>query len=384
MLENRSVQTAPSRPTSEPVLATRRRLALLIHSLDGGGAERLMSQLANRWSQHHEIHLVTWSSSDSDRYPLDTQVLRHGLKLQQASRGIYSGIVANVRRIRSLRAKLQEISPDFILSFCDQMNILALEATRASPTIPIWIAEHSDPQQQRLGRLWEAWRTRNYYRCSGCVVLTHSIAQYMTRWIPAPRLRVIPPALAIMPDANQYLPMGPDEMGRFLFVGRLSPEKNLPLLLDSWRLAAESLPQWQLTVVGDGPQRSQLQEIARQIPRVHWVGWCDRPEDYFATCQCFVLSSHYEGFPVSLLEALSHGLPAITTNCTSALDQVLHHSDPPCLRVVPLATAQSLADAMIELAEHPARREALSLQSRLVAQQYLWERVGPLWDAILT
>lgn len=401
-----------------------RKIALLIHSLNGGGAERLMSQLAQRWSRLHEVHLVTWSTPDTDRYPLPAAVHRHPLNLQHPSRNLLAAVAANTRRVHRLRRELRSIHPDFILSFCDQMNIVALAAARPLG-LPLWIAEHSDPAKQRLSRLWEAWRRRTYPACAGAIALTHPIAQTMQQWIPAEKLRVIPPAIHppeqalahlashdVSPnssagssgEATEPLP-DPARSLIFLYVGRLSPEKGVDILLEAWRRVWATLPTARLVLVGDGQQRARLEQQAALLDNVEFRGWVGDPWLELVQADCFVLPSRYEGFPVALLEALQCGLACISTNCTSALDTierqgshaVLANWSKPhtpeearapeatgtaCLRV-PTENPAELAAAMLRLAADSKLRRDLGTAARRVAEQYHWTRIGPLWDAIL-
>ena len=132
------------------------RLTLVIHSLDGGGAERQVSMLANHLAgQGHKISLITLDRIDSDRYPLDSRILRIGLGLMKVSRTPLHGILANWKRIREVRRALQETAPDCIFSFTDKMNCVVLSASKRF-AVPVVICEMSDPRQQVLGRLWEA------------------------------------------------------------------------------------------------------------------------------------------------------------------------------------------------------------------------------------
>ncbi|MFO0939644.1 MAG: glycosyltransferase [Pirellulales bacterium] len=359
------------------------RIALLIHSLDGGGAERVMSQLANRWTQQHQVDLITWSLPESDRYAVEPSVQRHSLGLQKPSSNLVSGILANYRRVQAVRKKLIELSPDFVLSFCDQMNIVTLQAARRlKKTCRVWIAEHSDPQQQQLSRFWEAWRRRTYPRCTGCVALTDSIADYMTRWIPRDNLKVIPSALHDCPENVDYQAES-GTTNTILYVGRLSPEKRIELLLESWRIAAPELPDWQLRIVGDGVARADLEQQAKGLPRVTFVGWKGNPQEEFVSSQMFVLCSRYEGFPVALLEALSFGLPVVTTACSSAIGELQATNYNEFIKVAVPDTPESIAEAIIELANDPARRINLSHQAHQVARLYTWATIGPKWDELL-
>lgn len=366
---------------------TQPRIALLIHSLSGGGAERLMAQLASRWAeQAAEVHLVTWSHVETDAYPLHRNVVRHGLDLLRPSKTPFHGLLANLRRVKRLSKCISEIAPDLVLSFSDQMNIVALEATR-NMEMPVWISEHSNPEQQRLSRFWEAWRRRSYPRCSGCVALTDSIASYMHRWITAGKFVVIPPAISVPPNSgNSSLLDGgkPGDSGgqkRIVAVGRLSEEKDQVLLLDAWSLVADELPTWSLRIVGDGPEFECLARRASSLPRVELVGWQDDVWAEYRSADLFALPSRYEGFPVAMLEAMSQRVCCISTESTAAIEQLQANGD--CLRVVPTGDVRQLAEAIVDLASDRDLRESLAEAGQRASERFHWEQIGPLWDAVL-
>ncbi|QDV27385.1 glycosyltransferase [Aureliella helgolandensis] len=391
-------QAFPRMGPQQPLLAAegasgRRRLALLIHGLHGGGAERWMSELANRWSAQHEVHLVTWDRIRSEEYPLLSSVQRIGLGVQQVSHGTLAGVLANVRRVRLLRKTLRRLRPDLVLSFSDQMNIVSLEATRGLQ-VPHWISEHSHPGHQRLSPLWERWRKRSYPRCTGCHVLTEEIASYMTRWIAADKFRVIPPAISL-PPAGQSLELssgrGKAGMRSVLYVGRLSEEKGCAELLRAWAEVAGELPDWQLLIAGEGALRDELEQQAREMPRVQFLGWIENPASLYAQADLFVLPSRYEGFPLALLEAMRCGLPCVATRCSSAIEVLSRAGEG--VRVVPVVAEQgqasvanafgALATSILMLAENPALRQQMGHAAQSIASGYSWDALGPAWDAIL-
>lgn len=362
-------------------------IALLIHALHGGGAERLMSQLAARWVKQYRLTLITWAPVATDCYALPNNVTRIGLDLAAPSRGLLHGVWANIRRMRRLRRELRRYAPDMILSFSDQMNIVTLEAARGLKA-PTWISEHSDPAQQRLSPLWERWRRRSYPNCTGCVALTDEIADYMSRWIPRQRLRVIPPAIS-PPDSplrraevETTADVPQSRLKTVLFVGRLSGEKAIGNLIQAWSILGAARVGWQLLIAGDGPQREQLQEQAsRQGEAIQFLGWVADPWPLYAAADLFVLPSDYEGFPVVLLEAMTSGTPVISTRCTTAISQLLRHG--PCLVDVPVGDVAALADGFRRLLCNADLRSQLALAGQSVAQHFRWEVIGPLWDALL-
>lgn len=123
---------------------------------------------------------------------------------------------------------------------------------------------------------------------------------------------------------------------RFLFVGRLQWQKNVPWLLEQFAaLAKESdLPPWELHMVGDGPQRSALQTQIGQIglsARAHWHGWTGRDElrALYHSSHLLVNAAKYEGTSNALLEALSCGVPALVSDSAAARELT------ECLNVFP-------------------------------------------------
>ena len=366
---------------------------MTIHALQGGGAERVFCQLCQRWADAgHDVHVITWSSIDSDPFPLVANIVRHGLDVLSASRNIWQSLLANRVRLHKLRSTLRKVNPDVVLSFCDQMNITTLGAAR-SLGLPVWIAERSDPSQQQLSFWWERGRRLHYPYCSGCIVQTEHIAQHLSQLIPRERIFVIPNAVnaphtsetgsRISSEAECTRPLDDDNASPkvVLSVGRLSHEKGVDLLLAAWREIHRQLADWKLRVVGDGPLRATLESQCSDLSSVEFLGWQADPADEYSTAGLFVLPSRYEGFPNALLEAMSHGLPCIATQCSQAIDELSQAGS--AVRVVAVESRTQLAAAIVELAQAAALRQQLSQAALQVSQQYSWNRIGPLWDRLL-
>ena len=371
------------------------RIALVIHALHGGGAERLMSELANRWSTvGHEVHLITLADVSTDQYLVDDQVQRHGLNLMGQSRGPWAAVQANWQRVRSLRESLATLSPDCILSFCDRMNITAV--TAALPlNKPLWIAEHSDPSRQHLGLVWETWRQWAYRRLarrpnSGCVVLTDSIASTMRSRFHGLDLRVIPPAIQLHDCTNTItqMPNHSETAGGFeyqvLSMGRHSPEKNLIGLLQAWRELAVQFPKWRLVLAGDGPQHAALVELAQQLrigDSVHFAGWVSDPWSLYRQSNVLAMTSHYEGVPVALLEAMGAGLACMSTPCSTSVEEF---SQAGAVEMARSTEPADIAQALSVMMADASRRSVLLAKGRQMALEYTWETIGPRWDELLS
>ncbi len=150
---------------------------------------------------------------------------------------------------------------------------------------------------------------------------------------------------------EQAAPM-PRENGTFvlLFVGRVAAIKNLPTLLRAFALAVQRVPQLRLWIVGDGPVRAELEQLAGELcvsGRVQFYGQRLDTAGFFRAADAFVMSSVSEGLPMSLLQAMSIGLPAIVTD-VGGMREVLQLSDGG-LRT-PVGNVASMADAMVQMA----------------------------------
>lgn len=158
---------------------------------------------------------------------------------------------------------------------------------------------------------------------------------------------------------------------RFVTVGRLSPEKNQKRLLEAFARANRAHPQTQLVLVGNGPLLEQLQEHAKKLgisDAVIFAGHQRNPHAIMAACDCFVLSSDYEGQPMVLLEAITVGLPVVTVAFGSVDDAL-----PPGTGLVVKQSVDALADglnAFLEGAVQTARFDPVAYNREAVTEFY--------------
>jgi glycosyltransferase involved in cell wall biosynthesis len=149
-----------------------------------------------------------------------------------------------------------------------------------------------------------------------------------------------------------------------VYVGRLAPVKNHPLLLNAFRAALSSMPSLRLWMVGDGSERAMLQSLATQLGISAQVTFWGQQLDvapFFSAADAFIMSSSSEGLPMSLLQAFSLGLPAIVTDVGGMAE------------VVRLAKAgitvserdpAEMASAILRMTGNKTEREQLSMNAK--------------------
>ena len=168
-------------------------------------------------------------------------------------------------------------------------------------------------------------------------------------------------------------------------VAALRPEKNHPLLLNSAQRVLQRVPAAQFVVVGDGPERQRLMEMAAELQifdSVHFIG--SRPDipELLAIFDVFALSSHIEANPVSILEAMATGLPVVATRVGSVSDVV---RDGQTGYLVAPDASQQMADQLITLLTDRQRARKAGVASRQeVVKNWSLEHMVHGYEALIS
>jgi len=112
-----------------------------------------------------------------------------------------------------------------------------------------------------------------------------------------------------------------------LVMGRLSTEKNLPLAIQIADELRRSIPNLLFLFVGEGPERQQIEELTRQLDLnsvIRFAGVVSCPEDFYALADAFLLTSTYEGTPLTVLEAMGCGLPVVASD-VGCVSEIINH-----------------------------------------------------------
>jgi glycosyltransferase involved in cell wall biosynthesis len=354
---------------------------LVVSSLSAGGAERVISELANAWADRDwRIGVLTISGRGSDHYRLHPDVARIALDLLWDSRSLGQSIAANVRRSRAIRQAVRGFGPDVVLSFIDQTNVRVLAALLGS-RIPVVVSERSIPGRHRIGRVWELARRLLYPLADRVVVQTESVAAWARGFLPARKVEVIPNFVRALPAVAGFGQRDPDAV---LAVGRLGVEKGFDLLLNGFAASGLMAQGARLTILGEGPERARLEGLARELGIAEAValpGIVPNPECWMARCALFVLPSRYEGFPNALIEAMAVGSAVVAADCPSGPRELVRDGENGLL-VAPEDT-DALAGALVRLMNDAALRRRLGDRAAEVRQRYAREAILDRWQGVM-
>jgi glycosyltransferase involved in cell wall biosynthesis len=293
----------------------RTQLAFVITELDVGGAERCLANLAMRIDRQR-FEPVVYSLAPrppTGKDQLIVQLEKAGVPIHFLGlRSAWQFLPAISRLTRLLR----EQQPQIVQTFLFHANVAGtLAARRAGVPHVATGVRVADP---RRSRAWvERWACRNVDRI---VCVSESVAKHCrTGGFRSESLTVIPNGVQVAEFANAQ-PIDLAKLGlppgrkAIVYVGRLDAQKGLADLLAATPHLFQQLPEHDLVLVGDGPQRQFLETTAKSLQqeqRLHFTGWRADIPAILAAAEMLVLPSRWEGMPNVVLEAMAAGKPVV-------------------------------------------------------------------------
>lgn len=337
-------------------------ISILLPDLRGGGAERVMVDLAREFDVlGHTVEFVLMAGI--------------GDFLSEARRD-FAVVDLEVPRVRNVAPALcrylrQRRSDALIAAMWPLTAIAPLAARMVGFRGKVLVSEHAMLSRQyapRGGLHRLALRASTYagYRlASARVGVSQGTCADMAALSGISKEMFVtvhnPVRPAVLPEPGDLIAANAlwgAEGPRILTVGNFKPVKNHPLLLRAF--ADMARPDARLMLLGQGGNEAALRALAVGLgiaDRVVFAGFHADPSPFYATADLFVLSSDHEGFGNVIVEALSFGLPVVSTDCPSGPAEILQGGR--YGRLVPVGDATSLARAMDVALSFPGDRDAL-------------------------
>jgi glycosyltransferase involved in cell wall biosynthesis len=355
----RAIANVAPDPTASTSAARRRdpapRVALLLPTLSGGGAERVTLNLA--------IGFLARG------YAVDV-VVRHlvGDLVDQVPSGA-ERVDLRARRapvtVAALARYLRRVRPQALLGALPHTNVLAVVAAGlAGYRGRLVLAEHN--QLNPDGRLTPTQRIlltsmrATYPRADRIIAVSHGVKDSLatTAHIPPDHIEVIynPVITPELQRATHTTPdhpyhHGPDPV--ILGIGRLTRQKNFPNLIRAFAQVLQRRPA-KLLILGEGEERPTLTHLIHTLDlhdHIDLPGFVPNPHAHLKAAHLFALSSDWEGLPTVLIEALAAGTPIVSTDCPSGPREIL--DDGRHGQLVPTNDPTALAQAILHTLQHP-------------------------------
>lgn len=384
-----------------PLADSRARALVVVGNSEGGGAQIALDLLGALDPERYRATLVAPASPDVSAWAASHGVTFAPLPLLSSRLG--------GQTLSRLRAIIASERPQIIHAHGTRAAWFVARCLPARGAPPLVYSEHNLSFQARRGALRLPWLALEAYLCRRAAAVTTCcerdarFAERFTRRPVAVRhygidlaaiqrqvagalTRDVAPALLDTSDSLEPLDAPPNAtlIGS---VGRLIPQKGLRYLIAAAPAILAAAPSAHFIIVGEGPERAALEAQSRAVGlerHIHFVGARAQPWRLLARCSVIVLSSLWEGGPLTLLEALAAGLPVATTDVGLAPEAL-----GPELAAVSLARprdASALARVTLRQLREPALRERFQREGPALAARYDIRRTeqacAALYDAL--
>lgn len=358
------------------------KIAFHLNSLQQGGAERVVSNLANRFAKEgYEVVIATeWYGTDE--FALDQKVRRvHvGLTKEDENR---SRISKMLRRIWYLRRFMKKEKPDVIVAFTRGVLYRAL-AAGIGTGIPVVISVRTDPVGHYDKKADKLRIPLLFPHAAGCVFQTEGAKAFFAPYLQE-NSRII-----LNPLNPKYVGV-PEPAVRTKDVvqsGRLVDFKNQPMLIRAFLKVHEKHPDYTLKIYGPD-SKDGTKEILESIIHenhaedfVKLMGGSNTLEKDLADAALYAFSSDWEGLPNALMEAMALGLPVVSTDCPCGGPKTLIEDGVNGL-LVPIMDEKAMTDGILRLIEDRELAERLGREARKISERVNEDAVFEQWQTYL-
>lgn len=345
---------------------------------ENGGVERIVSDKANTLATElqHEVTLITvYRDSRPQRYKLHESVSFIQLDVPFAQRA-NNALVRLLSRLKTmfiavyrLNRAVRKLNPDIIF----------FTTTLGAILLPFCLTKARKIYESHLARIFNPFNRLFFLTelsAERIICLTKDDA---CEFKYARKVNVIPNYIN---SATQHVV----DYGvkKAIAVGRLEHQKGFDLLINCWQTVAMQYPKWQLHIYGEGSMREQLQQQINTLKLQDKVRLCGRDDnimEVYPQYSLHLMTSRYEGLPMTLIEAQSCGLPSVVFNFKYGASDVVTSGHNGLL--VKQNDCRLFSDAMEKMLSSEALRKEYGTNALNVGQRYLKENVFGKWMQII-
>jgi glycosyltransferase involved in cell wall biosynthesis len=350
---------------------------VFLHDISaGGGTERMAAALANALQQAgHRVLTVSLAPAGKPFFELNPGIALWSLNIPVAR--LTTRYPVAVKRLRSF-VKREAI--DVIIDVDVILSTVSIPACwRTKAKVVAW--EHYNYFMKRESKVRVWGRKLAAQKAAAVVTLTGEDAwNYKTNCHCEAKIVAIPNFIPGLPEEK-----APHGNRTVLAVGHLIHRKGFDLLLEAWGLLkAEGLDGWKLHIVGDGEEKERLRAQAAKLQIEDDVAFLPPAvnigEHYLRAGICAV-SSRAEGFGLTIIEALSFGVPVVSFDCKLGPSEIIRDGVDGFL--VPPGDVPALTHKLRLLMQAAALRSVMAASAREGAQRFLCHEIMPKWEALL-
>lgn len=342
------------------------KICFITATLAGGGAERVIANLANEMvARGHQVTILLTSEKIVE-YNLASQI-----EVLLVSNRTGHGVKERIRRIRNLRKYFRAHKDVYYISMPTDTNIFVLIAS-AFLDINLIISERNDPNQYEHSII----RNVSYRFAKKIVFQTEDAGKCFSKRLQCLGTVILNPVSEALPEVYTGT-----RKKKIVAVGRLDEQKNHKILITAFADFNKAYPEYDLDIYGRGPLEEQLIHYINELGLSNKIHLCGFSKDVWckaADAAMYVLSSDYEGMPNSLLEAMAMGMPVISTDCPIGGSSMLIEDGVNGL-LVPTKDEKRLSLAMCFMAKNSELATQYAEAAVMVRERLSVKRICDQW-----
>lgn len=375
------------------------RIAYLLKSFAAkGGEERVMSDKMNYLAEHgYEVYLITSEQGNHELvYPLHPSIKHIDLGTRFFTitnlpllKKVYSLYIMRKLYVKRLKEVVNELQPDIMTSTIIPLKNIRLTTNVCKSTgVPLILESHlafkaaikqndfaRNTIKWYIAKLYDIWNLLPLKHCDQIVALTKGDADKWRKYCMN---------VSIIPDPVTYIPERINDVvklpNRIIAVGRLHAQKGFDLLIESFSLVANKIPDWYIDIYGSGIDESVLKRMIHEKGldgRINLKGVTDSIYEEYMKSQFFILSSRYEGFALVLLEAMSCGTPCVSFRCKYGPEEIITDGSDGLL--VEDGHIKELANKILWMVMNSNERKRMGMNARKKSFTFDINKIMPNW-----
>ncbi len=354
-----------------------KKILFYINKIDKGGAERVITNLANYFSKNDEVILVATNKSKVN-YVIDKKVKFISLKSNKFINKISK---ISLTKYFSLRKVIKNEKPDIVVSFLPEASFRIAALKRFSKYMrntPLIISIRNNPYVEYKGAVVNKLMRFLYKKIDGLVVQTPDCLDYFKDILSCDKI-VIP-----NPLSERFLNKKVTKRRReeIVTVNSLTSKKNPFMMLRAFERFSEKYNKYHLTMYGDGPLKNDMQAYIDEhglTNKITLAGNIDNVEDLINDAKIYVLCSNYEGMPNSLMEAMALGIPSIATDSPIGGCKMLINDKENGL-LIKVGDEDALVKAMEKIVSDDKFANKLSMEAIKIVDKFNPKEINKKWE----
>lgn len=360
----------------------KRKIAFHLNCLEQGGAERVVTNLANQFSQEGYEVLIATEWYGENEFQIDERIRRvHvGLSEQDEKKSRKKQFFLRVKYLRNF---MKSEKPDVLIAFAQRANYRALMASFGT-RVPVVISIRTNPIGHYDSLADKLQIPFLFPRAAGCVFQTEGQRDYFAPYLQK-NSKVI-----LNPLNDKYIGVAKPEKREKVIVqsARLVGFKNQPMLLRAFVEVHHKHPDYILKIYGGDSFDGTKQKLEKIIEEnqasayIQLMGASDSLEKDLVNATAFAFSSDWEGLPNALLEAMALGLPIVATDCPCGGPHTVMQDGVNGL-LIPIKNQKALEEGMNKLIENPEYAEALGENARKICEIANGKAIFESWQSYI-